>query len=189
MKQRLHSNYIFVSEGVVSCSKCAKETLFKDLPYVRSVADGGRLSYCRKCRYAQVTDVHYETPERLLQERQIKIRKRVSIANRSKANLTDYDLPNGYLFALWTAQEGKCFYTKADLIFNRNSPYHSKLSVDCVNPNLGYVVGNVVLTSNRINTMKSDLSLDELEEYLPVWFSRIHNHLEPLNGKMAGLLW
>lgn len=49
--------------------------------------------------------------------------------------------------------------------FNADKPglrYHSP-SFDRVNPNLGYVDGNVIIVSARANTIKNNATVDELE--------------------------
>ena len=47
------------------------------------------------------------------------------------------------------------------------------MSIDRVDVTKGYTIGNVVLTTNRINRVKSDLTLEELAEWVPKWYQRV----------------
>lgn len=96
------------------------------------------------------------------------------------------ELPTDYLFFLYLQQEGKCFYTGKMLpqISNRADG----LSVDRVDTGLGYVDGNVVLTSARINSVKSDCSFEEIRKWMPQWWHKIDTKLPKLNTELHQLL-
>jgi len=49
----------------------------------------------------------------------------------------------------------KCFYTGEELKFDTRS-------VDCVDPEKGYVQGNVVMCSTLLNNRKTNLTVDEI---------------------------
>lgn len=75
---------------------------------------------------------------------------------------------------LWDTQKGLCFYT--DLIMTHQlgeGLQRTNVSFDKIIPELGYVSGNVVLCQTRINSMKGDASLEEMETWMPEWYTRI----------------
>jgi hypothetical protein len=45
--------------------------------------------------------------------------------------------------------------------------------VDKIIPQKGYVKNNFVFAINKINTCKNDLSLEEIEKWMPDWYDRI----------------
>jgi hypothetical protein len=47
---------------------------------------------------------------------------------------------------------------------NTNGPADNALSIDRIDPNRGYVSGNVVLVSQRVNRIKNDATVDELRK-------------------------
>jgi transposase-like protein len=99
------------------------------------------------------------------------------ICNRVRKIDPACDLDVAYLTGLYAKQQGKCFYTDLPLPC-RLRPYHERkqsLSVDRIVPGRGYMKGNVVLTSFRINSLKSDATLDEMRCWMPDWHSRIIN--------------
>lgn len=55
-----------------------------------------------------------------------------------------------------------------------NSPLDSSPSIDRIDPNKGYIKGNIRIISNRANRIKSDATIDELELILKD-LKRLHN--------------
>lgn len=78
-----------------------------------------------------------------------------------------FDLTIDYLDQLWKAQNGKCFYTEEPMIFFGGSEAYADgktASVDRLNPELGYVCGNVAWVCFYVNNMKRLLSHDKFVE-------------------------
>lgn len=78
--------------------------------------------------------------------------------------LPECNLTKDYLFNLWNHQEGRCFYTKD---FLNIDDYTSDLycSLDKVDPEKGYVIGNVVYTSKLCNFTKNKRNFEEFYEF------------------------
>jgi len=182
-KQYPQRNFQYASEGIVVCSKCQTHVMYEDLPYIKSKADGKKLSYCRKCRYAQVSKHAYTDTEAFFRHKSASMRKSVR-SPKSVAHGRTYDLPDNYLLALWRVQQETCFYTDKKLVISQSNPYMERISIDRVDTSKNYIPGNVVIASNRANTMKGNLSLEEIKEYLPLWYSRICERLPLLNLKV-----
>ena len=60
-------------------------------------------------------------------------------------------------------------------------PSPHSLSIDRIIPQLGYTPGNVVLCTNRANMVKSDLTLAEIKQWLPSWYTRIIKYWKSIN--------
>lgn len=58
-------------------------------------------------------------------------------------------------------------------VHSKGSKVRDKISIDKIIPEKGYVEGNVVLCTNRVNTIKSDLSLEEMKEWIPSWYQKV----------------
>lgn len=141
--------------GMAICSKCDELK-----PLNRFFKNG--LSFCRDCDVAKKRNRKYSSPALRLRK------KECHILAQSKRRNIEYNLPEHYLLTLWEEQDGKCFYTKIDMVTDNPRDPHV-VSVDKVIPEKGYTVGNVVLCSRKINIMKSNATLDELELWIPVW--------------------
>lgn len=79
-----------------------------------------------------------------------------------------------YLKYLWDVQDGRCVYTQEKLelgIKRGNSPM--SISIDRINPSEGYSNKNVVICSNRANTIKHDMTEKEFQGWMPLWYSRL----------------
>lgn len=117
---------------------------------------------CKKCKGLQykrrlIQNRGDQGIERLLTERFCGIR------DRAKKNKLILDFGKEYLRELWIKQNGKCALSGVDmttLVFCGRT--NTNISVDRINPNLGYIKGNVQLVCMAVNQMKSDLTLDEL---------------------------
>lgn len=147
------------------CSKCQQVVCNDDFPFVTNSKDGRRLSYCRSCRTAQSRAAIGRDPASYWRDKQQKICR-----NRRG---WDYNLPPGYLLTRWEAQAGRCFYTDHPLVTQLGSGCTDDTpSVDRVNSARGYVVGNVVICQNRVNTLKRDATLEEMRLWMPSWYAR-----------------
>lgn len=157
-----------VSETTAICTYCGREVPKTEFALLRSRADGRRLSKCRKCRREQNYRNLSSSIVAFTYDRQRRLKVRAS-----KEGLP-YDLPDGYLLLLYQRQNGKCFYTDAQLDTKVGAGFRpSAFSIDRVIPSKGYIVGNIVLCINRINSMKQEVTLDEMSQWMPLWFGRL----------------
>ena len=171
------SNIIWVDDVTVQCSKCSKHVLFSELDVLRPNSDKPqRLSYCRQCRTKQIINNTNSSLEAYFRNR---IR---TIRARSKFNGLEHNIDVNDLVELYSLQKGKCFYTDEILVVPKDgkldtskSTRHS-LSLDKIIPSKGYIKGNIVLCTKRANTIKGDLSPDEMKKWLPVWRKRLLKH-------------
>lgn len=91
---------------------------------------------------------------------------RKSLARFKKAtNISNYDLTEDYIKELLEKQEYKDYYTGI-----RPKDYH-EYSVDRIDSTKGYVQGNIVITTNIINVMKGEMSIDEFLEKINILYN------------------
>lgn len=75
----------------------------------------------------------------------------------------DFNLTKDYLKQLWDKQNGICALSGIAMTFDIDSGRtNTNVSVDRINPNLGYTKDNIQLVCMAVNQMKSDLKLEEL---------------------------
>lgn len=92
-----------------------------------------------------------------------------SIYGRQKKRWgTDSDLTVDYLLGLWGTQEGRCYWTHLPLAYGDtlSKQHPQKLSFDRLDCALGYVIGNVALTTNFANRGRSDTDSDTYASFL-----------------------
>jgi len=81
-----------------------------------------------------------------------------------------YDVTADYLSFLWLTQGGLCAYTKLPLNLNssskRNLDFRYTASLDRIDSNQGYVIGNVQFVSTAINYMKNSMTHIQCIEFL-----------------------
>lgn len=160
----------WVDDERIRCTVCEIVKHKNDFPFSTSNSrDGYYFSYCKMCRKAR------QREDRLRRspwtERVGKIRL------RAKRNNIPFDLDAEYLENLWNTQNGNCFYTGYQMKNVLGEGIGTEtVSVDKVIPELGYVKTNVVLCTQRANTIKNNLTLEEMKLWMPAWYARI----EPL---------
>lgn len=93
---------------------------------------------------------------------------------RSRSKLKGYetDLTTEYLKEVWDKQNGICPYTNIKMEISRTSQDEdikktpTKASLDRIDPNKGYIVGNVEFVCYCINVAKNDFSKDQMINFI-----------------------
>ena len=161
----------WVDESNIRCSMC-KEVKVKELfPWSTSNSRSGYyFSYCKVCRSVR-------TRQNRINRSPWKERAN-KIARRAKEQGVPCDLTGDFLEALWQEQDGLCFYTDYEMVWRVGSGLTiNSLSVDKIIPERGYVQSNVVLCTHRANTIKNNLTLDEMKLWMPSWYERVSRRL------------
>lgn len=150
-------------------AKCRLCKLIKPLDQFPSQhLSGNKISHCVTCRSIKVNTKWNSDIKSNFSGRYWRLKDKAAKIGCS-FNLTLDDLIDQF-----NHQNGKCFYTDIDLDYrygvghNRNG-----LSIDKIIPELGYVKGNVVFCSFRVNSAKCDFSLEEMKKWMPEWYGRI----------------
>lgn len=68
------------------------------------------------------------------------------------------DLTVDYLLNLWNTQDGKCYYTGKPMLWKSAGIASESMSLDRLDPDKGYVQGNVVWCCLFVNVMKGHLT-------------------------------
>jgi hypothetical protein len=167
------------------CRQCDGVQPNDQFPFVRSRIDGRRLSICLTCRASDARAAISASPRAYFAEREGRMRRGERGASRRRARFR-FDLPDGYLLALWKWQQGLCFYTGKLMTMALGEGINPfGVSIDRVDPVDHYAVGNVVLCCCRVNSVKSDLTLDELAEWIPSWHRQVVERLPLLAAEVT----
>jgi hypothetical protein len=156
------TNLVLLSNDEFVCSKCNTPKHFS--AFQRNNV-GNFYGFCRSCRQGHNLDkVHHDSLSWI--KGKLKAYK-----HRSEGK---FDLDADYLKWVYDQQSGLCFYSDYALTWGHNPESRwLATSVDKVIPSRGYVKGNVVLAQCRINSAKSDFTLDEMKRWMPEWHRRI----------------
>jgi hypothetical protein len=79
-----------------------------------------------------------------------------------------FDLTRDDVMEMFEEQDGKCFYSgiKMNIVKSDALKTHDpfKMSLDCVDPSLGYVKGNVVWCAYCVNALKLKMSKEAMTD-------------------------
>lgn len=158
--------------GGFRCSKCG-EVKPREAFIERKDGKGLRFSFCRQCKGKQWVELCRANYKSYISHLFSQIKHRARLQN------VPFNLTKEYLIELWEKQNGKCFYTDTalELSQKRQHNVHSP-GLDKIIPRLGYTMGNVVWTVQRINAMKNDATLEEMSLWMPGWFKRIEQKIK-----------
>lgn len=146
----------------ITCLQCQEEKISTEFYYNHN--RNQRMKTCKTCNKNRSTSYQNKRIVNndikfILTRRSGDIRRRCKLTGLEVAK----DL-NKILLRLWNEQDGKCVYTGKEMSPNG---FHTDLyavTVDKIDPQKGYIDGNLVLCSRISNAMKQNLSLLELRE-------------------------
>lgn len=95
--------------------------------------------------------------------------KKSSQCRRRRNKVLEYNLTLEYIKELLLKQEYKDYYT-GQVLEN-----YEDYSIDRIDSNLGYIEGNIVITTNRVNAMKNDMSTEEFKKLISDIYKNISN--------------
>lgn len=95
--------------------------------------------------------------------------KKSSHCRRRRNKVLEYNLTLEYIKELLLKQEYKDYYT------GQVPENYEDYSIDRIDSNLGYIEGNIVITTNRVNTMKNDMSTEEFKKLISDIYKNISN--------------
>jgi hypothetical protein len=159
-----------IDDHTAKCSRCKKITPIKEFQFGRKGSEKWyKFSYCNECRRKQLNKNSNKSVKSFL-----KNRYHHSKARSRRLNIK-FEIDFEYFFNLYNIQNGKCFYTDVEMLIctHGKGRFRHSLSIDKIIPEKGYVEGNVVLCTNKMNTCKTDLNLDEIQRWMPEWYDRI----------------
>jgi len=156
------------AQGRRRCYKC-KQVMSYDAENFRNDC-----RCCKRCEREMALLRFYDLKENPTLPRVLKSRLAASKSRAKKKNVP-FTLTFEDLLAQWDKQNGKCFYTGLPLKIKIESCVDNKevVSIDRVEPDKGYSRENVVLCCDCVNTMKSNLSMEQFKGYLSLLHSRL----------------
>lgn len=81
-----------------------------------------------------------------------------NIKSRASSRNISFNLTMNYLQELFEKQSRKCSLTNTIISIKSNKENEGNASLDRIDPNKGYIIGNVQWINTRINIMKGNLS-------------------------------
>ncbi len=173
-----HHKIVVKDDGSVDCSKCGRNLLLKDLPIQVRKKYSYRLSYCQDCRSGQTKVVLAKNFDSWMAQ------KFSNVKSHAKSKGVLFTITKEEIYRLFDRQAGKCFYTGVEMVLCvQRGWYPTALSWDRVRSEDGYVSGNVVLCTARVNAIKRDMTLEEMREWTPSWYARITQFIGEGDGR------
>lgn len=150
----------------VECRKCKAILPIKEFTQKRQ-----RLTYCKQCHKNQKEDYRKKLNQNI--DWYFRDKYNHLKARAKKAGIL-FDITLAEYLHQFEKQNGKCFYTDDIMEWGTGkgkTPYTA--SLDKIIPEKGYISGNIVFCTMKANLVKTNLTLQEIEMWLPGWYNRI----------------
>ncbi len=143
------------------CKGCQKDLAESEFP-IRKDRSNRLRPYCHECtRNIRIARYRYHKLTEPFKNKCTRIKARAIAAN------VPFDLTPEYLESIWT---GTCPVLNIPIEMDVGVEKEHSAELDRFFPSLGYVKGNVTFLSRRINRIKGDATLEELEKLIK-WMS------------------
>jgi hypothetical protein len=157
-----------IIDGKKKCYKCKTFKKIEDFSKNRSTFDGFS-KLCKEC-YS-----NYDSVKKGYIKKCLNIKTNIisyfknttnTLKSKSKLKNIDFDLDDNTLYNLYLKQNKKCYYSGIEIIHNIGCSNYNSISVERLNPNLGYIKDNVVLSAFNINSFKGMMTENEFKIFL-----------------------
>ena len=163
-----------LENGMALCSKCEKPKPEREfMVNRRGTKYEYPFSYCAECRKNRDYLVINSSPERYVHRVFMRLRR----GTKNQGILCT--ITKEQIWQQFQRQNGRCFYTDIPMRCRvGEGESRNSFSIDKITPENGYVLGNVVLCTRRANTIKSDMTLDEMKTWMPGWYARVERFIK-----------
>ena len=172
------------------CGNCGIEFGYHKPEYNRQIKKGRTTFYCSlKCASKRKQNIEHikkvakpfkggenkiVTEEGFIKASMKEFLRRIKNRAKNKPErFADYDVTIEDLIEVWNKQSGQCVHTKSKLVLPKFPEYtkansNYKASIDRIDSSKGYVKGNIQFISDMMNQFKSNVSNEEVEEFLNI---------------------
>lgn len=149
-------------DGKLLCHLCGEYLDPSEFAKRRNKYRDNKESRCHRCRLLQ-TKQNRKNLNKKEQLRQVLQMRFFGAKERSKKLNIPFDITKEYLQYLWDVQKGLCAISNIPMTYKRDGGrIPTNVSIDQINPHLGYTKDNIQLVCMAVNQMKNDLSMEEL---------------------------
>ena len=145
--------------GTRKCTNC-KRSLPKD-QFEMADARGSYLrTICKSCRNVEQNKYRINNPESFIRH----LYSQLKYARKKKNPDLEWSIEVEDLLTLWDLQEGRCSLTNVVMTYAKDGSGRKEfnVSIDRIDPNSGYIPGNMQLVCARVNILKHNLPEEEL---------------------------
>lgn len=166
------------------CRSCREIKELNETNFLKRNTENGWRGSCRICfnkkaRFKQELSKRELAVGKKYRDKYKKEKPLESLLKTAKGNSKRYgrefsiDIED--LKTLWNIQQGLCFYTKKQMLFELG--FEESVSLDRIDSSKGYIKNNIALCQKKVNVMKNNASVKELISFC----TDILNNLELIN--------
>ena len=155
------------------CSTCNRILPIEDFETSSNKKGTFTRAVCRTCNQGKREAHNSKTPYNYLTYLTTQLK-----STRRDSGI-EWEIDKDYIHKIWDKQKGKCNITGLNMTWSKgNGVIRYSASIDRMNSNVGYVIGNIQLVCSMINIMKNNLSDSELYWWSKAIVEHKEKHIE-----------
>lgn len=159
-----------IINGEKKCFKCKSFKITDEFARNKSTFDGFA-KVCKECfKNYDATKKHYAN--KIFKNKTdllFNFKTRMSYFKlKSKMKNLEFNIDEHYLMDLYKKQNGKCYFSGIDIKHNKDFLNYDSISIERLNPDMGYTKGNVVLSCFSLNSFKGMMTEREFKDFLKI---------------------
>lgn len=159
----VRQNKLIMKNGKGLCTKCKT---WQDVNRFKIMRQGKnyeyRLTYCKDCQTKQYINYLNNNQGAYWQRRHTAWKK------KALQRGVEFKISKDYIISAWDIQKHLCGYTNLPMNTRLGTGLSdNSVSLDRFDNTKGYIAGNVLLCLNKFNTIKNNISLKEMKEWMP----------------------
>lgn len=170
-----------IIDGLKKCYKCKQNLLVEEhFSKNRSTFDGYQ-KVCKNCfsNYSSVKAGYRKKSDKIKTDLTLYLRNKIAnIKSRCKLKNIEFSLSEDYINKLYIQQGGLCYFTKIQMVHNQGRHQYNSISIERLDPNLGYVDNNVKLCLFSLNSFKGMMNENEFKEFLRIIIPKLKEYSE-----------
>lgn len=156
-----------IVDGRKHCYRCDQWKAVSEF-YPEKKSSTGLRARCKACDIAVINESHNNSLDRALRNLAIKNKSNGKAGSKRRQKFTENSCVNPeFLTGLWVTQDGRCAVTDVPMTHVQGAGRRiwTNVTVDRIDPDVGYVEGNVRLVCKAVNYMKNAMSDAEMFQW------------------------
>lgn len=159
------------------CPNCEEEIPYKTVNSLKKAEN--RNSHCPRCQHIRVDDNRKD----MIYKKTFRYAWMHSYKRGADSRKYKWDITEADVYKQIKQQKGKCYYTELELesgldLYGKELKRDVTASIDRVNNDKGYEVGNVVICHKVINKMKQNMSLEKFQAWCALVTDKMLNDMQ-----------
>jgi hypothetical protein len=170
-----------VINGFKKCFKCKETMIAEDCFSKNKSTYDGYQKVCKNCfsNYNSVKNGYKKKNNNIKTNLTLYLRNKIAnIKHRCKLKNIEFNLSDDYINKLFLEQKGLCYFTNIPMVHNEGQHQYNSISIERLDPSIGYIDNNVKLCLFSLNSFKGMMNESEFKSFLKEILPKLKEYSE-----------